>query len=62
MKLHPNKKAYELVSSKKPSIANVFGSIVYVHNNKLNQGKLAIQNEECILLSHDDKVKGYYCY
>ncbi len=64
-KLHPNKTPKELFFGKKPLVAHlrVFGSIVYVHNNKSNQGKLIIvHNEKCTLLSHDDKVKSYCCY
>ncbi len=63
-KLHPNKTPKELFFGKKPLVAHlrVFGSIVYVHNKKSNQGKLATHNEKCTLLSHDDKVKAYYCY
>jgi hypothetical protein len=61
-KLHFDKTPKELFFGKKPLVAHlcVFGSTVYVHNNKPNEGKLTTHNEKCTLLS-DDKVKAY-CY
>lgn len=53
-KFHHDKILEEFFFGKKPLVAHlhVCRSIIYVHNNKPNQGKLVAHSEECILFNH----------
>jgi transposase InsO family protein len=54
----------KLFSGHKPSVSQlrIFGSTVFVHNHSMTKGKLDSHSVECILLSLDDKAKGWRCY
>lgn len=63
-KSSPDRIPVELFTGRKPSVADlrIFGSIVFVKDNSSNLGKLDTHFKECILLSHDDRAKGYRCF
>lgn len=63
-KASPDRTPVEIFSGRKPSVRDlrIFGSTVFVKDNSSNFGKLDVHSEECILLSYDDRAKGYRCF